>query len=566
MESEEILIKIKTMNSTTFPINIIKSSKISELKSKIFHKVRIHTTNQRLIYQGKVLDNSKKLEDYKIGDGDVIHLIETNNQNYQQPPNNNNNNINTINNNNNNISSRIMESFFPNFTNLLRRSNNISEIRSNSTNPRPLNNNNNINTSGISDSFKHLIFSNKYNFSQSGEILTQQINTISNLIELSSNINPINAEITKFTYSNKNNNFKIGQWIDVQEVNTQKWIEGQIINMRERDNTINVHYLGRPRNNNEWIKIDSERIALFRTFTSQDFLKNYYCPYPNSFNNNNNNNQLSYTKKFEPITNDLIIFIDIMKKNIEKILKIKEKFDNNYFESKIESDINLRYLNLLYMQLFPMLDKIGRLFVDLSNYLMYYSYKSFEDNIYLFKKNLSDESLRFMNVNDSSERVIKARINYFQKLCKFSVLKTDKEFDFMENNNNIDLNNNNNIIRNENNNRPQFGIILNVRSYQQTREEEIRNAIQRSRNYSIFNQNFAIKNRKKKYEKKFDVLIIDKIKNIVQFLPKKKNEKIIINAKEKKNVNKNVNKNIQLNTTNTKFKVNKSKGRINPKK
>ena len=556
MESEEILIKIKTMNSTTFPINITKSSKISELKSKIFQKVRIQSTNQRLIYQGKVLDNSRKLEDYKIGDGDVIHLVETNNQNYQQPP---NNNISTIN-NNNNISSRIMESFFPNFTNLLRR--NSNETRSNSTNPRLLNNN--INTNGISDSFKHLLFSNKYNFSQSGEILTQQINTISNLIELSANINPINAEITKFTYSSKNGKFKIGQWIDVQEVNTQKWIEGQIINMRERDNTINVHYLGRPRNNNEWIKIDSERIALFRTFTSQDFLKNYYCPYPNTFNNNDiNNNQLSYTKKFEPVTNDLIIFIDIIKKNIEKILKIKEKFDNNYFESKIESDINLRYLNLLHMQLFPMLDKIGRLFVDLSNYLMYSSYKSFEDNIYLFKKNLSDESLRFMNVNDSSERVIKARINYFQKLCKFSVLKTNKECDFMENNNS-DFNNNNNS--NQNNNRPQFGIILNLRSYQQTREEEIRNAIQRSRNYNIVNENFVIKNHKKKYKKKFDVLIVDKIKNIVQFLPKKKNEKIVINAKEKKIGNKNVNKSNQLNATKTKFKISNKKGSINSKK
>ena len=554
MESEEILIKIKTMNSTTFPINITKSSKISELKSKIFQKVRIQSTNQRLIYQGKVLDNSRKLEDYKIGDGDVIHLVETNNQNYQQPP---NNNISTIN-NNNNISSRIMESFFPNFSNLLRR----NETRSNSTNPRLLNTN--INTNGISDSFKHLLFSNKYNFSQSGEILTQQINTISNLIELSANINPINAEITKFTYSSKNDKFKIGQWIDVQEVNTQKWIEGQIINMRERDNTINVHYLGRPSNNNEWIKIDSERIALFRTFTSQDFLKNYYCPYPNTFNNNDiNNNQLSYTKKFEPVTNDLIIFIDIIKKNIEKILKIKEKFDNNYFESKIESDINLRYLNLLHMQLFPMLDKIGRLFVDLSNYLMYSSYKSFEDNIYLFKKNLSDESLRFMNVNDSSERVIKARINYFQKLCKFSVLKTNKECDFMENNNS-DFNNNNNS--NQNNNRPQFGIILNLRSYQQTREEEIRNAIQRSRNYNIVNENFVIKNHKKKYKKKFDVLIVDKIKNIVQFLPKKKNEKIVINAKEKKIGNKNVNKSSQLNSTKTKFKINNNKGRINSKK
>ena len=137
MENEEILIKIKTMNSTTFPINIIKSSKISELKSKIFQKVRIQSTNQRLIYQGKVLENTKKIEDYKINEGDVIHLVETNNQNYQQPPNNNINTINN-NNNNNNISSRIMESFFPNLSDLIRRN---SNNRSNSTNPRLLNNN-----------------------------------------------------------------------------------------------------------------------------------------------------------------------------------------------------------------------------------------------------------------------------------------------------------------------------------------------------------------------------------------------------------------------------------------
>ena len=125
MENEEILIKIKTMNSTTFPINIIKSSKISELKSKIFQKVRIQSTNQRLIYQGKVLENTKKISDYKIGEGDVIHLVETNNQNYQQPPNNNINTINNNNNNNNNnISSRIMESFFPNLSDLIRRNSN----------------------------------------------------------------------------------------------------------------------------------------------------------------------------------------------------------------------------------------------------------------------------------------------------------------------------------------------------------------------------------------------------------------------------------------------------------
>ena len=61
---------------------------------------------------------------------------------------------------------------------------------------------------------------------------------------------------------------------------------------------------------------------------------------------------------------------------------------------------------------------------------------------------------------------------------------------------------------------------------------------------------------------------MDKIKNFVQFLPKKNliNEKIVINAKERKSFNKSVNKSSHLNTTKTKFKVSNTKGRINSKK
>jgi hypothetical protein len=53
---------------------------------------------------------------------------------------------------------------------------------------------------------------------------------------------------------------------------------------------------------------------------------------------------------------------------------------------------------------------------------------------------------------------------------------------------------------------------------------------------------------------------------LFNFYPKKKNEKIVINAKEKKIGNKNVNKSSQLNATKTKFKINNNKGRINSKK
>jgi hypothetical protein len=123
LNSNEITIKIKTLNTTTFPINIYKKAKISELKSEIFKKVRIHSNNQKLIYQGRVLDNNKYISDYKIEPYDVIHLVETDSREYQEPPSNNNNsNINTT----LNDYERMINSIFPPIESILNiRPNNI---------------------------------------------------------------------------------------------------------------------------------------------------------------------------------------------------------------------------------------------------------------------------------------------------------------------------------------------------------------------------------------------------------------------------------------------------------
>ena len=142
--NDRITVKIKTLNSTTFPIEVFKDNTIQEFKVAIFHKVRIHSMNQRLIYQGKVLKDTTTLRENKIEDGDVIHLVETNNSNYQNPPNQNENNRNN-NNNNNNEYNRLMSSLFPNFGEFLENRNNNNNNNSNN------NRNNNINTDGIYD-------------------------------------------------------------------------------------------------------------------------------------------------------------------------------------------------------------------------------------------------------------------------------------------------------------------------------------------------------------------------------------------------------------------------------
>ena len=115
MNSENITVKIKTLNSTTFPVQVFKDNTIQEFKVAIFHKVRIHSMNQRLIYQGKVLKDNSTIRENKIEDGDVVHLVETDNRNYQNPPNPNERNRN----NNENEYNRLMSSLFPNFTEFL---------------------------------------------------------------------------------------------------------------------------------------------------------------------------------------------------------------------------------------------------------------------------------------------------------------------------------------------------------------------------------------------------------------------------------------------------------------
>ena len=196
MNSENITVKIKTLNSTTFPVQVFKDNTIQEFKVAIFHKVRIHSMNQRLIYQGKVLKDNSTIRENKIEDGDVVHLVETDNRNYQNPPNPNERNRN----NNENEYNRLMSSLFPNFTEFLGERNN-----NNNNN----NNRNNINTEGVFDSFKHFMLNKKYNFTQSAEVLTQNINNLFNMIDNQPEITLKNNERLSYLYDDKCDNLKL---------------------------------------------------------------------------------------------------------------------------------------------------------------------------------------------------------------------------------------------------------------------------------------------------------------------------------------------------------------------
>ena len=548
---KEIVVKIKTLNSTTFPINIHKKSLISELKRVIFQKVRIHSNNQKLIYQGKVLENDKTISDYKIEEYDVIHLVETDSRNYRSPP---SSNINTNSNNNNDTTGlgeyeRLINSIFPSFDDILNslrspNTNNNNNNNSNSNNNINTSSNNNINsindvtnnnnsnnTEGIYDSFKHLLKYKTYNFVKSGEVLTQNID---NLYNMYNNLIDLNLEkskkIKRLYCLNTNTKFKVGQWIDVKD-HSDKWVEGQIISVK--DDKIKVQFIGS--NTNEWLNTISDRVALFRTNTLQDNLKNFYSLYPNKnqeFNRDQihvgENENMFYTgiKKFEPLNNHLIIFMDLLKEKIKKILKIKEKINIKDSLPKDEFLDNERYFYLSCIQLYPLLDRLGRIFIDIANYLMYDSYRYFENNIYNFRKNVFDESLRFMNVYDSLETVNKNRLKHFQTLSLFSCAKINKD----ENITNI---NNNTNTTNDNNRRPIYGIILT-----RPRELNRQDYINRSRRYMVARENISIIANKKEIERKryFNEYVQTEEEGFKKLSIVKKNINILFKASYDKNI------------------------------
>ena len=59
----------------------------------------------------------------------------------------------------------------------------------------------------------------------------------------------------------------------------EQWLEGQII--KKDENKVYIHYNGWGTRWDEWIELESARIAPFRTYTIQTPQSNYLSPYPN---------------------------------------------------------------------------------------------------------------------------------------------------------------------------------------------------------------------------------------------------------------------------------------------
>ena len=73
--------------------------------------------------------------------------------------------------------------------------------------------------------------------------------------------------------------YTVGQWIDVKDTEGY-WLEAQVIEKRPME--IKIHYNSWEDRWDEWLGVESDRIAPFRTYTIQNPNSRFQSPYPGS--------------------------------------------------------------------------------------------------------------------------------------------------------------------------------------------------------------------------------------------------------------------------------------------
>ena len=322
-KSNDIKIKVKTMDNFTHAFVVARNLTVIQLKGEIEKRLKIKPGDQRLIFKAKVLEDYNTLEKYGIEESHTIHMVakilppkpltqedekanETENENTESNPQNNR--------------SENESQDIEIVNNILRT---LGETSLNRRNERRR-------------LLQQRTFGFPINARESLEIINQNLKTCSDLL--------ITSQDKGVPFNNEKRNFKIGQWIDVKDTINQ-WLEAEVIDTD--GDKVFVHYNGWGERWDEWIDMSSDRIAYFRTHTVQNAYGNYMSPCPQNTLDGNTDNLKKPTFVKENIVREFEGQIKRVMEMLRELHELQTPIDEEEFIDKQNIDIKKekKYLN-----------------------------------------------------------------------------------------------------------------------------------------------------------------------------------------------------------------------------
>eukprot|EP00826_Nyctotherus_ovalis_P042636 TRINITY_DN4412_c0_g1_i13.p2 TRINITY_DN4412_c0_g1~~TRINITY_DN4412_c0_g1_i13.p2 ORF type:complete len:320 (+),score=62.85 TRINITY_DN4412_c0_g1_i13:542-1501(+) len=185
---------------------------------------------------------------------------------------------------------------------------------------------------------------------------------------LSQNIEQVETLLASRTFPKLDRpKYRVGQWVDVNDT-MQQWLEAQIIGVME--DKVRVHFNGWGTRWDEWIPINSPRIAPFRTYTVQSPLSPFLSPYPGIEPDAQNPEVPSTEVSYEDLLVKYLTCFDETRKMMVRYLTKSADFSEQE-ESKEELKVDPFAEDrpeILSGQLAPLLDRMGRILTDFSPY------------------------------------------------------------------------------------------------------------------------------------------------------------------------------------------------------
>ncbi len=181
-------------------------------------------------------------------------------------------------------------------------------------------------------------------------------------------MSPIGESGPTRPFDNRKAVLQLGQWVDVKDTIDQ-WLEAQVT--RLRPGQVFVHYNGWGNHWDEWIDIESPRIAAFRTYTLQYPSSRYQSPAPNILPDAENH---EISARSAPPLNSLIRQASALVTNLQKYIELYTEFVGEEQKLSMEEAVwgeegrveaVSRGKKQLAAQLAPLLDRTGRLLCDI---------------------------------------------------------------------------------------------------------------------------------------------------------------------------------------------------------